>query len=114
MGGCTLLRMLRSDHFQALSACSLKGPSDHSHGYALCLSNLHPLHRDDNVMASGVTSSSPLGLCNARSVYNKITALQDVILDNNFDLACYTKTWVRGTETVSLSPLAPPGFLVPH
>lgn len=66
------------------------------------------------MLVSGVASLSSLMLCDARSIHNQITVLQDIILHGNFDLACFTETWVREDGTVFSLQLALPGFFVLH
>ena len=56
------------------------------------------------------------GLLNARSVCNKATALNEIILDRHIDVLCITETWLRADNSNGnvLSDLVPAEYDIIH
>jgi len=65
--------------------------------------------------ASPSSSSSSMGLLNARSARHKAPLIHDVIADNHLDLLLLTETWIPSDapDAVKLD-VAPPGYSVVH
>ena len=59
-------------------------------------------------------STLKLMLLNARSVSNKSQIIQDLILEEDADLACITETWMGGEGGVPLTLACRPGYAVQH
>ena len=63
---------------------------------------------------TSLPSTLRLVLLNARSVSNKAQVIQDLILEEDTDLACITETWIGGEGGPPLALICPPGYAVQH
>ena len=63
---------------------------------------------------SAGSTTGTICLLNIRSVKNKITALTDFILENNFDIIALTETWLSDADAVTLGDLTPAGYSSPR
>ena len=70
-----------------------------------------PQHRGSQ---TSQPSTLRLVLLNARSVSNKVQVIQDLILEEDTDLACITETWIGGEGGPPLALICPPGYAVQH
>ena len=83
-----------------------------------CLKAVHCSDIVTNCQNRGRQPSWPSTLnlvpLNARSVSNKSQLIQDLILEEDADLACITETWMGGEGGVPLTLSCPPGYTVQH
>ena len=84
------------------------------YGYARATANLCPISQLTEKTTKNHNLSPTLMLCNARSINNKTTTLQEYFMRHKVDLVCLTETWARKGETATLKETAPPGYSVLH
>ncbi|XP_063968256.1 uncharacterized protein LOC135157233 [Lytechinus pictus] len=74
-------------------------------------------HRSERAAGNHRGNTSRCGsvkacLWNSQSVRNKSVLLCDLIIDNDFDIAFLTETWLQQDDRVILGEICPPGFSV--
>ena len=55
-----------------------------------------------------------LALINARSVRNKADIIVDYIVEHDFDIICFTETWLSGNDAATIAAITPDGYDFRH
>ena len=71
-------------------------------------SNLLTGKTDNRVM------SAKLALINAQSVRNKADMTVDYVVEHDFDIVCFTETWLSGNDAASIAAITPDGYDFRH
>ena len=71
-------------------------------------SNLLTIKTDNRVMPA------KLALINARSVCNKADMIVDYVVEHNFDIVCFTETWLSGNDAASIAAITPDSYDFRH
>ena len=71
-------------------------------------SNLLTIKPDNHVMPA------KLALINALSVRNKADIIVDYIVEHDFDIICFTETWISGNDSATIAAITPDGYDFRH
>lgn len=74
--------------------------------------NFENLRHPSRLSASASTSNQNFNIAhlNARSITNKTSLINDLILDKKWNLFCISETWQQPGECIHLNMLTPPGY----